>query len=114
MTKKQCSNCPWKIDSNPYDIRDYSPVQHRSLVNTIAQVENYDPENNILYKMQCHESTRLSTEKTCIGWLHNQLNEGNNIALRVACCIDPEEAKYELDGEQHLKFEDTLPKSTML
>lgn len=113
MTKKQCSNCPWKIDSNPFNIRDYNLVQHRSLVDTIAQVENYDPEDNILYKMQCHESTRLSTAKTCIGWLHNQLNEGNNIALRIDCCIDPEEARYELDGEQHSRFEDTLPKSTV-
>lgn len=113
MIKKQCSNCPWKINSNPYDIPNYSETQHKKLVNTIAQVENYDPENNILYKMQCHESTRLSTEKTCIGWLDNQLNEGNNIALRVACCASSKPIRYELDGEQHLRFEDTLPKSTI-
>lgn len=48
-------------------------------------------------------------EEPCVGWLNHQLNEGNNIALRMAVSNDLISADYELDGPQHESFDDTLP-----
>jgi hypothetical protein len=45
----------------------------------------------------------------CVGWLHNQLNDGNNILLRVAAMRGTIDADYALIGEQHERFEDTIP-----
>lgn len=105
----QCAKCPWKVRTDPHDIpNDYSLKKHADLIRTIAipgQL-NLTP---ALRVMACHESN-VGRELPCVGWLDNQYNEGNNIAVRLGVregrfCMD-----YELDGPQHTKFEDTLPK----
>ncbi|MBV8720990.1 MAG: hypothetical protein JO277_02500 [Candidatus Eremiobacteraeota bacterium] len=48
-------------------------------------------------------------ELPCVGWLAHQLGPGNNIALRMRAIADPRLYAFELDGEQHTRFEDTLP-----
>ena len=58
--------------------------------------------------MACHES-EPGDEKVCVGWLAHQLGPGNNIALRLAVSAGQVDADFELVGEQHERFEDTLP-----
>lgn len=58
--------------------------------------------------MACHE-TPVGKELPCIGWLDNQLGAGNNIGLRLAAIQGDIDVNYEIDGEQHERFEDTLP-----
>jgi hypothetical protein len=109
MTNRQCSKCPWKIATDPHEIRNgYDPKKHAGLRNTIAQPGVPDLRSP-LRVMACHE-TPEGCERPCVGWLHNQLNDGNNIVLRLAVHAGRYSAKYELDGPQHARFEDTLPK----
>jgi hypothetical protein len=99
---KQCAKCPWKKNVNPYDIPDgYDIEKHKALVSTIAT--NTEIQNTII-SMECHETT----EAYCIGWLHNQLGEGNNITLRIKM-ISCSNRDYEIIGEQHSTFEETIP-----
>lgn len=105
--KKQCAKCPWKKNTDPNDIPNYIREKHINLKNTIAEEGSIESilSNNALRVMACHE-TPESNEEMCIGWLHNQLGVGNNIALRIQmrdCKLD-----YELDGEQHESFDETL------
>lgn len=58
--------------------------------------------------MACHESP-VGDETPCVGWLHHQLGDGNNLALRVAVATGRISAEYELVGEQHTCLEDTFP-----
>jgi hypothetical protein len=108
---KQCAKCPWKKSTNPFEIPNgYSEEKHKNLKKTIAN-------NNDIYQiaiestmrvMACHES-KSGSEAHCVGWLMNQLGEGNNILLRLQMRqYDLKNVK--LDGPQHEKFEDTLPK----
>jgi len=113
--RKQCSKCPWRVDVDPYDIPDgYCETKHRNLKKTIAE-EGLLPsslaDRSVLRVMACHESS-VGKEKPCVGWLHNQLGPGNNIALRFQALHDKSLFKYELVGEQHETFEDTLPRPT--
>jgi len=108
MPRKQCAKCPWKVSTDPFDIPDgYCPTKHANLKNTIAEpgAVTFGPN---LRMMACHE-TGPGKEKPCVGWLANQLGPGNNIGLRLACSGDPSLGDFELDGEQHERFEDTLP-----
>lgn len=105
--QRQCKACPWRVDCEPTtDIPNgYSCDLHKGLANTIS-----DGGLNLggtLRIMACHESP-LGKEKMCVGWLDNQLGAGNNIALRLMA-IQGRTPKYELVGEQHRTFEDTLP-----
>jgi hypothetical protein len=59
--------------------------------------------------MACHE-TPVGREKPCVGWLNHQLGVGNNILLRFAARSRPELHDFETIGEQHERFEDTLPR----
>jgi hypothetical protein len=45
----------------------------------------------------------------CVGWLHNQLDVGNNISLRMSMMSCENIKDLKIVGEQHKKFEDTLP-----
>lgn len=103
----QCDKCPWKVSTNPYDIPDgYSVDLHRNLQCTIAEPGKLNIGN--LNIMACHHS-KEGKEEECIGWLHNQLGPGNNIGLRIRM-IKCENAKdIRVIGEQHERFEDTLP-----
>lgn len=92
-------------------IREYSEEQHRRLTRTIARIDA--PPTNLdepLRIMACHE-TPFGREKPCIGWLHNQLNEGNNILLRYLVVAKRISSDYTLDGPQHPTLEATLPKT---
>lgn len=106
MTHRQCAKCPWKKSTDPHKIPNgYSVEKHRALSGTIAK----DPASSIFGQfriMACHEEH----ETPCAGWLANQLGPGNNIGLRLAASRGTISARYELDGEQHETFEDTLPR----
>jgi hypothetical protein len=106
---KQCAKCPWKKGVNPFDIPNgYDVDKHESLRGTIADRDNplasIGRERRV---MACHETDKAH----CVGWLYNQLGEGNNIGLRLSM-IDCENIdKLEIVGEQHSEFDDTLPSS---
>ena len=105
---KQCAKCPWKKSTNPFDIPDgYCEVKHKNLENTIAK----DPIASIKLNraMACHHS-KEGAEEYCIGWLHNQLGVGNNIGIRLEMLNYSNAKDITIVGEQHDKFEDTLPK----
>lgn len=92
---------------NPLDIPGgYDAAKHCALKRTI--VDGFDPSGE-LRLMACHESD-VGRDVVCVGWLHNQLTDGNNVMLRFAVMTKKISADYRLDGEQHLLFEDTLPK----
>lgn len=109
---RQCEKCPWKKSTDPHDIpHGYSEELHAGLAGTIA-----DATGNVadylsgapLHVMACHEH-EPGEEAHCVGWLMNQLGQGNNIPLRMSV-RDCENIKHvQLDGEQHERFEDTLP-----
>jgi hypothetical protein len=62
--------------------------------------------------MACHES-EVGEEFSCIGWVHNQLGRGNNIALRLLA-LDGRFKDIKVVGEQHETFEDTLSNNQVL
>jgi Family of unknown function (DUF6283) len=106
--RKQCAKCPWRKDVDPRDIPDgYDPKKHAALKNTIAGPSVTF--SGALHVMACHE-TRVGRERPCVGWLVNQLGEGNNICLRMAVVGGRIDANVETVGEQHARFEDTLPR----
>lgn len=108
VTRKQCAKCPWRVDVDPNDIpNDYCEAKHRALSDTIAK-EGVLNINGPLRIMACHE-TKLGKELPCVGWLAHQLGPGNNIGLRLAVRSGRVSADFELVGEQHERFEDTLP-----
>lgn len=106
---KQCAKCPWKKSVNPHDIPNgYDVDKHKALERTIADTDN--PLNSLgdeLNIMACHETDKAH----CVGWLNNQLGEGNNIGLRIAMMDCENLEKLQIDGEQHSNFQDTLPAS---
>lgn len=104
---RQCAKCPWKVSADPRDIPNgYSEELHENLACTIAEPGTYRGRD--LHIMACHEHD-VGEEAHCVGWLMNQFGRGNNIALRIAM-MDCENARHiQLDGEQHERFEDTLP-----
>ena len=57
--------------------------------------------------MACHESTK-GKDQYYVGWLVNQLGPGNNIGLRMLARYGRFK-KFQTVGEQHERFEDTLP-----
>lgn len=107
--RKQCSACPWKKVTNPYNIPNgYRRDLHAALETTISK----DPIDSLrlepLRLTACHE-TAVGREKPCVGWLAHQLGPGNNIGLRLAVISGRIDVNFELIGEQHETFEDTLP-----
>lgn len=104
--RKQCAKCPWRKDVDPHDIPNgYCERRHAALEDTIAEGLRAGP----LRLMACHE-TKPGRELPCVGWLANQLGPGNNIGLRLAVLRKQIDARFELVGEQHERFEDTLPR----
>lgn len=101
----QCRHCPWLVQTDPHDIPNgYSEDKHRALECTIAR----DPLHGVfgaLRVMACHETE----DAHCIGWLANQIGPGNNIGLRLLMRGCENAADIKLRGEQHRRFEDTLP-----
>ena len=106
--RKQCAKCPWKVDTDPNEIPNgYCQIKHANLKDTIATPGMLNV-SRTLRMMACHE-TKPGKELPCVGWLAHQLGPGNNIALRLAAMKDRTLYDFELDGEQHERFEDTLP-----
>lgn len=105
---KQCAKCPWKTSTNPFEIPDgYCETKHKNLENTIAKEGEYNFEE--MRAMACHHSTG-EDKMYCVGWLHNQLGDGNNIVLRIRMLDCENIDKLQIVGEQHKNFIDTLPK----
>ncbi len=104
---KQCAKCPWRKDINPRDIPNgYCELKHRALKSTIAEPGDLSflgtPETHV---MACHEDH----ESHCLGWLMNQIGDGNNIRLRIRMLTCENRKEIWLTGEQHGTFEETLP-----
>lgn len=108
MTRRQCAKCPWKTSTDPHEIPNgYDVKKHEALDSTISSgIASLGSKMRIF---ACHES-KPGSELPCVGWLHNQLGEGNNIGLRLAVSRGQISADVEIVGEQHERFEDTLPK----
>jgi len=107
MSRRQCAKCPWRKDVDPRDIPNgYCETKHKGLKDTIARPGEVNL--GTLRIMACHES-KPGKEIPCVGWLANQLGPGNNIGLRMKVSRNPAMADFELIGEQHATFEDTLP-----
>lgn len=108
-TRRQCPKCPWRVGVDPSTIPDgYSCALHAGLKSTIAKSGTLNL-GGTLRIMACHES-KVDKEIACVGWLANQLGPGNNIGLRLAAMRDRKLTDFELVGEQHETFEDTLPR----
>lgn len=108
MTRRQCAKCPWKTSTDPYDIPNgYSRSMHAALDNTIAEPGRLVI-GGPLRMMACHESP-TGAELPCVGWLVHQLGRGNNLVLRLAVTRGQVDGDVEVVGEQHTRFEDTLP-----
>lgn len=104
----QCAKCPWRVDVNPHDIPNgYSVEKHCALDGTIAKPGDFDF-GGPLRVMACHETH----DAHCIGWLVNQVGPGNNIGLRISLMSCENARDIKLQGEQHERFEDTLPEAT--
>jgi hypothetical protein len=103
---RQCKKCPWKVDTDPFDIPNgYSEDMHKRLSFTIASPGDI---RGSRAAMACHEHP-IGEEVYCVGWLVNQLGPGNNIGLRLRMLSCENSNEIKLDGEQHASFEDTLP-----
>ena len=107
----QCARCPWKVSTDPSSIPDgYSIEKHRNLSCTIAEPGSLAPLKSV---MACHHSAPDEPEY-CIGWLWNQLGEGNNLSLRMLMRTYSNASDLKVKGEQHRCFTDTLPKNYKL
>lgn len=105
---RQCEKCPWKVTTDPNDIPNgYDVEKHRALKSTIAKEGDFRPTN----AFGCHEHDP-GDEAYCVGWLMNQLGPGNNIGLRIQMLRCENIGLAQLDGDQHLRFEDTLPSNS--
>lgn len=103
---KQCAKCPWKVSTNPHEIPDgYCELKHKNLSSTIAVPGELLSTGSA---MACHHS-KGNDKMYCIGWLHNQLGIGNNIPLRIKMLRCDNISDIKVVGDQHVKFEDTLP-----
>jgi hypothetical protein len=110
VIRRQCKQCPWKVTTDPRTIPDgYCEEKHRRLSRTIARVDEVNLDVDALRIFACH-ATVPGREKPCIGWLHHQLTDGNNVLLRYFVALKRISADYTLDGPQHDSFEATLPK----
>lgn len=110
-TVEQCKTCPWRIGIDPEaDIPNYRRSLHEGLADTIqgGAQSLHGALVNDLQIMACYYS-KADDEFPCAGWLHHQLNEGNNLGVRYAVAMMKLPAPV-VDGPQHTRFEDTLPK----
>ena len=103
----QCRKCPWKVSTDPRQIPGgYCERKHAKLTSTIA--EPGEIRLGPVRIMACHQTER-GAELPCVGWLANQLGEGNNLSLRLAVMNGRVDANVRTVGPQHARLEDTLP-----
>lgn len=108
----QCAKCPWKVSADPNEIpHGYSCDLHQNLAGTIAEPGAAGLLGGELRAMACHESPAAKPQY-CVGWLINQL-QNNNLALRLKMMNCENIRAVKLDGPQHERFEDTLPKKKL-
>lgn len=99
----QCEKCPWRVEADPRDIPNgYCETKHRALASTIAEPGSF---RGTGAAMACHETDGAH----CVGWVNHQLGPGNNLGLRMKMRSCENIGKLRLRGEQHERFEDTLP-----
>jgi hypothetical protein len=113
IRKKQCKACPWKTSTVPEeDIPNgYCATKHANLKSTIAEPGDLSfLSGRAQHMMACHESNAETEQYPCVGWLVHQLGPGNNIGLRMQA-LGGRFNGLETVGEQHERFEDTLPRS---
>ena len=102
VDKKLREPLSWR--TNPREIPNgYSEEKHRELAGTIRSGPGSILDE--LRIMACHETH----DDPCVGWLAHRLGPGNNFGLRLAVMEGRVSAKFDLVGEQHARFEDTLP-----
>ena len=104
----QCLKCPWRKDVNPFEIPDgYSIERHRALKDTIATPGDLSNafSDEPMRVMACHETQ----DAHCVGWLVNQLGDGNNLGLRIVMRGCPNLHRLRTIGEQHATFDETVP-----
>lgn len=105
---KQCDKCPWRVDVDPYDIPNgYDVEKHKALSETIVLPGDVRGSDKV---MACHETH----DAHCVGWIDNQLGPGNNIGLRLQMLSCENIGALRVIGEQHERFEDTLPQEREL
>lgn len=108
--RRQCAKCPWKVSTDPREIPDgYCERKHAALAGTIAEPGSLRALTRPLRVMACHE-TKAGRELPCVGWFHNQMCDGNNLALRLAVMRGDVDSNVRVVGPQHATLEDTLPK----
>lgn len=101
----QCDNCPWKKGADLGSIPGYSVEYHRRLDETaIADPEKLE---SILSGPQSVMICHKTEGEYCAGWAHNQVNQGNNLGLRLR--VRQQGWQFEVTGPQHETFQDTLP-----
>jgi len=102
----QCKKCPWRVGVNPHAIPNgYCESKHKALERTIARPGDIRNLGGAMHVMACHETQ----DAHCVGWMHHQLGVGNNIALRLQMRNCENADQLRVHGEQHERFEDTLP-----
>lgn len=99
---------PWRKDVDPHEIPNgYCETKHKGLASTIAKPGDIRGAFAAsLPVMACHETH----DAHCIGWLVHQLGAGNNIGLRLQMLDCENAGKIKTVGEQHERFDDTLPR----
>ena len=104
---KQCAKCPWRTDVDPHDIPNgYCETKHQGLEKTIVDPNDITSTlDRVNPAMACHETE----DAHCVGWLVNQLGPGNNLGLRISLLSCENSEHIKVVGEQHERFEDTLP-----
>lgn len=99
----QCAKCPWRVGVDPRTIPNrYCEEKHQALSATIAEGPISLRAGSV---MACHETE----DAHCIGWLANQIGPGNNLGMRMRMISCENALEIKLRGEQHRRFEDTLP-----
>lgn len=103
----QCRLCPWKKSIDPATIPNgFDYGAHKNLI-------DHRPSEGVffvkeMHVMACHHSNDKDN-MYCIGWLHNQLGEGNNIPLRIQMRNCENIGEIKVYGEQRENFEDVKP-----
>lgn len=110
--RRQCAKCPWKKGVDPNEIPNgYDVAKHRALKRTIAAPASLSTLASGSFPiMACHES-KTGAELPCVGWLANQLGDGQNLGLRLRVIQGQIDGNIETVGPQHERFEQTLPKA---
>jgi len=108
MKRQQCKTCPWIKSNGVSDIPNYDLELHKSLIETIAERDgNISKIGKPVAIMVCHYSSG-ENQIPCVGWLNNQLGDGNNVQLRIYFGVNFPGDSIETIGEQKENFQQTF------